>query len=547
MAKNEIYTKRDTVYTTDSPHPAFPDRVRRDLSRAKDYAKNLSDDGQETPDEYAENQVQYAAEDSVRETGQGLTHSAQKAVCKAWQRKDLQNRAESAKIKNRSEPTARRYGEAIRPDEMRFRSAEHPQQGGNRYTAVPHRAIPAQEAQRAAIKATETAKKTAKDTARATQQSKRATIAAQRTAEAAGKAAKVAAKATARAVKAIVEELKVLIMEIAAGGSTAAIVIVIICAVAVLAGSAYGIFFANEDNGSGMTLQTAVREINAAFLAQIESIETEIPHDVEEQSGTRAEWKDVLAVYAVMTTTASENPMDVASMTDEKRGILTEIFWDMNEIQTRTETETIHGDNREPTTKTILYIEVSHKTAAEIAEAYEFDDSQTALLNELLSDKYTSLWSNALYGSGTGDGTIVSVAMSQLGNVGGEPYWRFMGYQSRVEWCACFVSWCANECGYIQDGSIPSFASCPVGVSWFKSQGQWCDGSYIPNPGDIIFFDWIEPSTGRQNGNADHVGIVEKVENGCIYTIEGNAGDCVRENRFTIGYYAILGYGTRQE
>lgn len=122
-----------------------------------------------------------------------------------------------------------------------------------------------------------------------------------------------------------------------------------------------------------------------------------------------------------------------------------------------------------------------------------------------------------------------------------------MGYQSRVGWCACFVSWCANECGYIQDGSIQSFASYPVGVRWFKSHGQWCDGSYIPNPGDIIFFDWIEPSTGRQDGNADHVGIVEKVENGCIYTFEGNAGDSVRENRFTIGYYAILGYGTRQQ
>ena len=547
MAKNEVFKKRDTIYTTQSPHPVFPDRVRRELSRARDYAQNLSDDGQETPDEYAEDQMQYAAEDNARRAGQSLSIGAQRAVRKARQRMDMRGRAEAADFQNDAEPTVRRRGAAIRAEERHFRNAEHHEPRRSSNTNVSRRAIPVQEAQRAVVQSAEATKKTAQDTAKAAQKSKRAAIAAQRTAEAAGKAAKVAAKATAKAVKAIVEELKVLIMEIAAGGSTAAIVIVIICAVAVLAGSAYGIFFANEDTGTDMTLQSAVREINAAFLSQIESIKAETPHDVEEQAGARAEWKDVLAVYAVMTTTASENPMDVASMTDEKRGILLEIFWDMNEIQTRTETETIHGDNREPTTKTILYIEVSHKTAAEIAQAYEFDESQTALLNELLSDKYTSLWSNALYGSSMGDGTIVSVAISQLGNVGGEPYWRFMGYRSRVEWCACFVSWCANECGYIQDGSIPSFASCPVGVSWFKSHGQWCDGSYIPNPGDIIFFDWKDPKTGLQNGIADHVGIVEKVENGCIYTIEGNAGDSVRENRFTIGYYAILGYGTRQE
>ncbi len=118
-----------------------------------------------------------------------------------------------------------------------------------------------------------------------------------------------------------------------------------------------------------------------------------------------------------------------------------------------------------------------------------------------------------------------------------------MGFSSRMEWCACFVSWCANECGYIESGIIPNFSGCVTGSNWFIDRGQWMDGSGTPNPGDIIFFDWDDPDTNGQDGSADHVGIVEKVEGGYVYTIEGNSGDAVRENRFPIGYYEIYGYG----
>lgn len=100
----------------------------------------------------------------------------------------------------------------------------------------------------------------------------------------------------------------------------------------------------------------------------------------------------------------------------------------------------------------------------------------------------------------------------------------------------------ANECGYIDAGVIPKFAACASqGVPWFKERGLWQDNSYEPRPGDIIFFDW---DNGGQDGSSDHVGIVEKVENGRVYTLEGNSGDSVRRNSYPVGYYEIYGYGT---
>ena len=132
---------------------------------------------------------------------------------------------------------------------------------------------------------------------------------------------------------------------------------------------------------------------------------------------------------------------------------------------------------------------------------------------------------------------IVEVAASQIGNVGGEPYWSWYGFTERVEWCACFVSWCANQCGYLDAGILPKFCGCTDGVQWFQSQGQWAGNTITPVSGMIIFFDW------DGNGVADHTGIVEKVENGRVYTIEGNTADSCRQCCYPLGHCKILGYG----
>lgn len=131
----------------------------------------------------------------------------------------------------------------------------------------------------------------------------------------------------------------------------------------------------------------------------------------------------------------------------------------------------------------------------------------------------------------------MQIALSQEGNVGGRPYWSWYGFGSHVEWCACFVSWCAEQCGYIDSGVMPKFALCSDGVSWFQQKGQWQDGSYVPAAGDIIFFDW------GNDGSIDHVEIVEKCEDGVVYTIEGNSGDRCQRRSYAIGYSNIYGYG----
>ena len=138
--------------------------------------------------------------------------------------------------------------------------------------------------------------------------------------------------------------------------------------------------------------------------------------------------------------------------------------------------------------------------------------------------------------TGTGSQAIVQVALTQEGN-GGDTYWSWYGFAQREEWCACFVSWCADQCGYIEAGVIPKFSLCSAGMEWFESRGQFMDGSYVPASGDLVFFDW------KNDGSIDHVGIVESVVDGTIYTIEGNSGDKVARRSYPIGYGQIVGYG----
>ncbi len=398
----------------------------------------------------------------------------------------------------------------------------------------------------------ESARKASAATARA---AKFTTQGIERAAQASATAAKAAAKATADAVRAIIAGTKALISAIVAGGWVAVAVIVVICLIGLIVGSCFGIFFSGEDTGTGQTMQTVVREINEDYQQQLDSIKEAHAYDVLEISGSRAVWPQVLAVYAVKTTGDPDTPMEVASMDDARKAILTDIFWQMNEISFRTEsvTDTVisetddgNGDIVETTTtvtQTYLYITVSHRTADEMAGHFGFSEEQHQQLAALLEDENNMLWASVLYGIGASDDAIVTVALSQIGNVGGEPYWSWYGFGSRVEWCACFVSWCANECGYIEAGIIPKFASCTNGVSWFKDRGQWAGNDIQPMPGMIIFFDWDDPDEGGQDGLSDHVGIVEKIENGRVYTIEGNSGNSCHELSYPLGYYQILGYG----
>ena len=136
-----------------------------------------------------------------------------------------------------------------------------------------------------------------------------------------------------------------------------------------------------------------------------------------------------------------------------------------------------------------------------------------------------------------GNQQIVSVAMGQIGNSGGQKFWSWYGFDSHVEWCACFVSWCANQSGLIESGKVPKFSLCSSGVTWFQRKNKWQSGGTTPSAGMIIFFDW------DHDGTSDHVGIVEKCEGGRVHTIEGNSSDQVRQRNYAVDYGAIIGYG----
>ena len=415
-------------------------------------------------------------------------------------------------------------------------------------------------AERTAKMTVKTAQQTAKAAQKSAQAAAKAAKVAARAAKAATKAAIAATKAAIRAtiamVKAIIAAIKGLVALIAAGGWVAVVVVIVICLVALLVGSIFGVFFSGEDSGTGLTMSQAISEINTEYTEKITDIKNSNSHDEVYMSTSRAAWKEVLAVYSVKTTNDPDNPQEVATMTEEKKQLLKNIFWEMQTIEHRLETKEVsvttvtddgEGNLVETTTtesRTILYITVTCKTADEMAAQYGFNDSQKAQLAELLSSEYEGMWSAVLYGIPNGSGeNIVAVAATQIGNVGGEPYWSWYGFGGRVEWCACFVSWCANECGYIDAGVIPMFAACTSqGMPWFQDRGLWQEAGYSPNPGDIIFFNW----DGDQTGSADHVGIVEFVQDGVIHTIEGNSSDSCARRTYAVDSTVVRGFGTPQ-
>lgn len=417
-------------------------------------------------------------------------------------------------------------------------------------------------AQKSSAEATKVAQKSAMEAAKQT------AIASQKIASA--RKTERLAKKTSEWIKKIVKEIKKAIerlLRILSGASVVLLLILILASlIAALVASAFGIFFAGDESGeSTRTLQEVILEINSEYLETIDNIEKTVAHDEVTKEGYGAAWPDILSVYAVYVTTKTDGKTDVVHLTDDHVKILKEIFWQMTTVTYTTEviTETIivpdlddDGNPKkdekgnpiykeETTSKTILHITINHLTAAEEATKLSFNTEQMAQLNELLDTKYASLWAELLRGIGLGSSELVNLALSQLGNKGGEKFWRWAGLDTRCEWCALFVSWCGDQTGLRASGQIPYFSFVSDGVSFYKDKGKWIDGSEINSsncdkriqPGMIIFFDW-EP-----DGKPNHVGIVTKVVDGYIYTVEGNRGDAVAEGTYSADSIYIFGFG----
>ena len=567
----DIKTKdavKGTIRTIDKAAIAGQ-RMKQAYVQTKEKAEHSTHAQENSAEEYASNRVEGGIDRVIHEAAHQFDKQGRKGVEATKQNiskakdgiRQFKEKRAAETLKNQSVRTRRNKGvKAVQETQKTVKQTARSsgkktiKTVGKGYAKTAQKTVKtAEQTAKTSIKTTKQAAKAAQKTAQATAKAaQRAAQAAKATAKAAATGIKVAVKATIATVKAIIAATKALIAAIAAGGWIAVVVIIVICLIGLLLGSVFGIFFSGEDSGTGMSMQTVVQEINTEYDTKLQAEKDAVSYDVLEMSGSRAVWKDVLAVYAVKTNTDQDNPQEVATMDDSKKQILKDIFWEMNQISSRTESKTEtqitetddgHGNivqTETTVTQTYLYITVSHKTVDEMAAQYGFNQEQKDYLAELLKDENNSMWSAVLYGISYSSDQIVTVALSQVGNVGGEPYWSWYGFNSRVEWCACFVSWCANECGYIDSGVIPKFAGCVNGVQWFKDRGQWLDGSAEPVPGMIIFFDW------ESDGETDHVGIVEKVENGIVYTVEGNSGDSCRINQYSVGNYQIYGYGVPQ-
>ena len=405
----------------------------------------------------------------------------------------------------------------------------------------------AQATSKAAIKTTETSVKTAQAAAKASAKTaQKAAQAAKVTAKATAEATKATVRATIAAVKAIIAGTKALISALIAGGWIAVVIILIV----VLLGCAVSLF----GGGSGSNAYTPVSAEVEAYEPFIQKYAKQygIPEYVElikavmmQESGGRG-LDPMQAAEGSFNTRYPHEPNGIkdpeysieCGVQELKAALISaevENPIDMEHIKLALQGYNF-GNGYISWAKT-------NYGGYSYANAVEFSTMQAARLGW---DSYgdTQYPAHVLryypYGrafTSGGNQAIVEVALTQLGNEGGQPYWSWYGFEGRVEWCACFVSWCADQCGYIESGIIPKFAGCVDGANWFKGNGQWQDRNYEPQAGNIIFFDW------EGDGETDHVGIVEKCENGVVYTVEGNSGDACRQNQYTVGSSSIYGYG----
>ena len=405
----------------------------------------------------------------------------------------------------------------------------------------------AQATSKATIKTAEQTAKATKEAAKVSAKAaQKAAQAAKVTAKATAEATKTAVRATIAAVKAIIAGTKALISALIAGGWVSVVIILIV----VLLGCAVSLF----GGGGGSNAYTPVSAEVEAYEPLIQKYAKQygIPEYVElikavmmQESGGRG-LDPMQAAEGSFNTRYPHEPNGIqdpeysiqCGVQELKAALISaevENPIDMERIKLALQGYNF-GNGYISWAKT-------NYGGYSYANAVEFSTMQAQRLGW---EKYgdTQYLAHVLryypYGrafTSGGNQAIVEVALTQLGNEGGQPYWSWYGFDGRVEWCACFVSWCADQCGYLECGIVPKFAGCVDGANWFKGNGQWQDRNYEPTAGNIIFFDW------DSDGIIDHVGIVKRCENGIVYTVEGNSGDACRQNQYGVGSSSIYGYG----
>ena len=426
-------------------------------------------------------------------------------------------RASEQVVKNTGKGTIKTSGKAVKTAEQTAKtSIKTSEQTANAYVQAMHYSM------KKAEKAVQTARQTARDT----------TIAVKKT-----------AKAITHAIKALIEATKALLSALTAGGWIAVMILIIV----ILFGGF--LCMTGGDNSSTVSYVSAEVEAYEPLIRQYanqygigEYLEL-IKAIMMQESGGRG-------LDPMQCSEGSFNtkyPRQPNGITDPEYSISCGV----QEIKSCLERAGVKNPLDMENIKLALqsynfgngYLEwAKARGGYTFANAAEFSDMMAQRMGwSSYGDKQyvphvLQYYAFGRIPTGIGNQAIVQVAASQEGK-SGTTYWSWYGFGSRVEWCACFVSWCADQSGYIQSGVIPKFSLCSDGVKWFESKGRFRDGSYTPAAGDIIFFDW------GNNGTIDHVGIVESVSGGTVNTIEGNSGDKVARRSYSIGSSNIYGYG----
>lgn len=567
-------TVKGTIKTLDKAAIAGQ-KMKQAYIATKDKAEHSVNTNENTAEEYAADKTEAGIDEIAHKGAYAFNKAGRKGVQETKQniqsakegiQRFKQQRAEKAMNaqKTQGRPTTVGSSSAQTQTTSAIRTLEKPEKmvkqsatsagkkniklAGKEAAKTTQRSVKtAEHTARASIKTSQQTAKAAQKTAQATvKASQKAAQAAKKAAKATADTVKATAKATVATVKAIIAGTKALVVAIAAGGWIAVLVIMIV----VLFGAAVAMFGGGSDSNSYTPVSAEVEAYEP--IIQKYAKEYGIPEYVElikavmmQESGGRG-LDPMQAAEGSFNTRYPHEPNGIKDPeysiqcgVQELKAALTsaevESPIDMEHIKLALQGYNF-GNGYISWAKT-------NYGGYSYANAVEFSTMQASRLG-WSSYGDTQYVAHVLryypYGrafTAGGNQAIVEVALTQLGNQGGQPYWSWYGFDSRVEWCACFVSWCADQCGYIESGLVPKFAGCVDGANWFKSNGKWQSRTYEPKTGDIIFFDW------EGDGTTDHVGIVEKCENGTVYTVEGNSGDACKQRQYAVGSSNIYGYG----
>ena len=567
-------TVKGTIKTLDKAAVAGQ-KMKQAYIATKDKAEHSVNTNENTAEEYAADKTEAGIDEIAHKGAYAFDKAGRKGVQETKQniqsakegiQRFKQQRAEKAMNaqKTQGRPTTVGSSSAQTQTTSAIRTLEKPEKmvkqsatsagkkniklAGKEAAKTTQRSVKtAEHTARASIKTSQQTAKAAQKTAQAkVKASQKAAQAAKKAAKATADTVKATAKATVAAVKAIIAGTKALVAAIAAGGWIAVLIIMIV----VLFGAAVAMFGGGSDSNSYTPVSAEVEAYEP--IIQKYAKEYGIPEYVElikavmmQESGGRG----LDPMQAAEGSFNTKYPHEHNGIKDPEYSIQCGV----QELKAALTSAEVESPIDMEHIKLALqgynfgngYISwaKSNYGGYSYANAVEFSTQQAQRLGW---DSYgdTQYPAHVLryypYGrafTAGGNQAIVEVALTQLGNQGGQPYWSWYGFNSRVEWCACFVSWCADQCGYIESGLVPKFAGCVDGANWFKSNGKWQDRTYEPKVGDIIFFDW------EGDGTTDHVGIVEKCENGTVYTVEGNSGDACKQRQYAVGSSNIYGYG----